>query len=162
MAEQLKQAQAMMRMVQRQMQKSLGQSGLIRTIADLPPSRPDLVAGYVGLKEVRASRKNGPGDKGAKAYQAFIRKVLLPRAERLMEDEMYQQAEADYRNLYRKGFRDAPVLYGVAKCSLGDFAFSATEGQKKEAEKLYMEATKKDWTFPAPCKALGELLMCAK
>jgi len=157
MAEQLKQVQAMMRMMQQQMQTSLGQSGLTRTIADTPPSRPALVAEYVGLKEVREALGSSHGQKGAKSYQAFIRKVLLPRAERLMEDEMYQQAEADFRNLYRKGFRDAPVLYGVAKCALGDFAFSASEGQKKEAEKLFIEATKKDRKYSAPWKALGEL-----
>jgi tetratricopeptide (TPR) repeat protein len=157
MAEQLKQIQAMMRMMQQRMQTSLGQSGLTRTIADTPPSRPDLVAGYEGLKEVRQALKGGHGKKGIEAYQGFIRKTLLPRAERLMADERYQQAEADYRNLYRKGFREAPVLYGVAKCALGDFAFSATEGQKKEAEKLYIEATQKDRNYPAPWKALGEL-----
>ncbi len=157
MAEQLKQIQAMMRMMQQQMQTSLGQSGLTRTIADTPPSRPALVAGYVGLNEVREALKGGQGEIGTKPFQAFIRKVLLPRAEGLMEDEKYQQAEADYRNLYRKGFRDAPVLYGVAKCALGDFAFAATEGQKKEAEKLYIEATKKDHKFAAPWKALAEL-----
>jgi predicted Zn-dependent protease len=157
MAEQLKQIQAMMRMMQQQMQTSLGQSGLTRTIADIPPSRPDLIDGYVGLKEVHEALRGGKGEKGAKPYQAFIRKILLPRAQRLMDDERYQQAEADYRNLYRKGFRDAPVLYGVAKSALGDFAFAATEGQKKEAEKLYIEATKKDRTYAAPWKALGEL-----
>jgi predicted Zn-dependent protease len=157
MAEQLKQIQAMMRMMQQQMQQSLGKSGLSRTIADTPPSRPDLVASYEGLKEVREALKGGHGKKGVEPYQAFIRKILLPRAERLMEDERYQQAEADYRNLYRKGFKEAPVLYGVAKCALGDFAFAATEGQKKEAEKLYIEATKKDRKYAAPWKALGEL-----
>ena len=157
MAEQLKQAQAMMRMFQKQMQKSLGQSGLARTIADTPPSRAELVSSYARLKEVRESLKNGKGDKGAKPYQSFIRKVLLPRAEISMEDALYQQAEADYRNLYRKGFRDAPILYGIAKSSLGDFAFSATERQKKEAEKLYLAATKKDRKYSDPWKALGEL-----
>ncbi len=157
MAEQLKQVQAMMRMAQQQMQKSLGQSGLTRTIADTPPSRPQLVAGYVDLKEVREALGGGRGEKGAEPYKSFIGKVLLPRAQRLMEDENYSQAEADYRNLYRKGFRDAPVLYGVAKCALGDFAFAASEGQKKEAEKLYVEATKKDRGYSAPWKALGEL-----
>jgi tetratricopeptide (TPR) repeat protein len=157
MAEQFKQIQAMMRMMQQQMRTSLGQSGLTRTIGDTPPSRPDLIAGYVGLKEVREALRGGQGNKGIEAYQAFIRKTLLPRARRLMEDERYQQAEADYRNLYRKGFRDAQVLYGVAKSALGDFAFTATEGQKKEAEKLYLEATEKDRTYAAPWKALGEL-----
>jgi len=157
MAEQLKQMQATMRMFQQQMRTSLGQSGLTRTIADTPPSRPALLDGYVGMKEVRESLKNGHGEKGVQTYQAFIRKVLLPRAKRLMEDEMYQQAEADYRNLYRKGFREAPILYGMAKCALGDFAFAASEGQKKEAEKLYREATQQDRKYPEPWKALGEL-----
>ena len=157
MAEQLRQMQATMRMFQQQMRTSLGQSGLTRTIADTPPSRPALLDGYVGLKEVRESLKNGHGEKGVETYQAFIRKVLLPRAKRLMEDEMYQQAEVDYRNLYRKGFREAPVLYGMAKCSLGDFAFAATEGEKREAEKLYLEATQKDRKYPDAWKALGEL-----
>jgi predicted Zn-dependent protease len=157
MAEQLRQMQAMMRMFQQQMRTSLGQSGLTRTIADTPPSRPALLDGYVGLEEVRESLNGGHGEQGVKDYQAFIRKVLMPRAKRLMEDEMYQQAETDYRNLYRKGFCEAPVLYGMAKCSLGDFAFAATEGQKKEAEKLYRQATQKDRKYPEPWKALGEL-----
>ncbi len=157
MAEQLRQMQAMMRLFQQQMRTSLGQSGLTRTIADTPPSRPALVDGYVNLTEVRESLNGGHGDQGVKDYQAFIRKILLPRAERLMEDEMYQQAETDYRNLYRKGFREAPVLYGLAKCALGDFAFAATEGQKKEAESLYREAAQKDRRYAAPWKALGAL-----
>ena len=158
MAEQLRQMQAMMRLFQQQMRTSLGQSGLTRTIADTPPSRPALVDGYVNLTEVRESLNGGHGEQGVKDYQAFIRKILLPRAERLMEDEMYQQAETDYRNLYRKGFREAPVLYGLAKCALGDFAFAATEGQKKEAESLYREAAQKDRRYAAPWKALGALI----
>jgi hypothetical protein len=155
MAEQFRQMQAMMHMFQQQMRTSLGQSGLTRTIADTPPSRPALLDGYVGLKEVRESSNGGHDAQGVEAYQAFIREVLLPRAKRLMEEEMYQQAETDYRNLYRKGFREAPVLYGLAKCSLGDFAFAATEGQKKEAEQLYREATQRDRSYPAPWKGLG-------
>jgi tetratricopeptide (TPR) repeat protein len=157
MAEQLKQMQAMMRMFQQQMRTSLGQSALTRTIADTPPSRPALLEGYVNLKEVREALNGGQGAQGVEAYQAFIRKILLPRAKGLMDDEMYQQAEVDYRNLYRKGFREAPVLYGLAKCSLGDFAFTATEGQKQEAEKLYREAIQKDAKYAASWKALGEL-----
>ena len=155
MAEQLRQMQAMMRLFQQQMRTALGQSGLTRTIADTPPSRPALVDGYVNLTEVREALNGGRGEQGVKDYQAFIRKILLPRAQHLMEDEMYQQAETDYRN--RKGFREAPVLYGLAKCSLGDFAFAATEGQKKEAEGLYREAAQKDRSYAAPWKALGAL-----
>jgi len=157
MAESFRQVEAMMRMFRKSTRTALGQSGLVRTLAGIPPSRPELVAGYVNLREVRESSGGRGGARGEQAYRAFIRDVLLPRAERAMEEENYAQAEMDYRNLYRKGFREAPVLYGLAKCSLGDFAFSASEAKKKEAERLYLEAARKDGGYAAPWKALGEL-----
>jgi tetratricopeptide (TPR) repeat protein len=45
----------------------------------------------------------------------------------------------------------------MAKCKLGDFAFGASEAEKKEAEKTYKEAALLDPAYAMPYKGLGEL-----
>ena len=53
--------------------------------------------------------------------------------------------------------RTAPIVYGVAKSKLGDFAFGASEAEKREAEKRYKEAASLDPSYALPYKGLGEL-----
>jgi tetratricopeptide (TPR) repeat protein len=154
MAEQMRQMQAMANMMQAQAGKALGKSGLTRTIGDIPPSRPELLGQYANLKEVRDA---GKGEKGEKPFRDFVAKILIPRAEKNLDDELYEEAGNDYRNLYRKGFNSPEVLYGLARSSLGDFAFSASEKEKREAEKLYQEAVRKRPKYADAWKALGEL-----
>lgn len=156
-ASQMRQSESMMRMMSSRMRQSLGASGLIQTISDAPPSRPDLIAEFVNLKEVRAAQGKGQGTKGVKQYQGFLKKIMLPRAEKALIDESYGEAEVYYRALYDKGLRSAPVIYGLAKSGIGDFAFSATEAQKRNTEKLYKEAAKADKKYAMPYKGLGEL-----
>jgi tetratricopeptide (TPR) repeat protein len=156
-AAQMRQSESMMRMMSSRMRQSLGASGLIQTISDAPPSRPELVAEFVNLKEVRAAQTKGKGKKGAKEYQEFLTKVMLPKAEKALTEESYGEAEVYYRALYDKGLRSAPVIYGLAKSGIGDFAFSATEAQKRNTEQLYKESAKADRKYAMPYKGLGEL-----
>ncbi len=156
-AAQMRQSESMMRMMSNRMRQSLGASGLIQTISDAPPSRPKLVAEFVNLKEVRAAQKKGKGKKGEKEYQGLLKNVMLPKAEKALIEESYGEAESYYRALYDKGLRSAPVIYGLAKSGIGDFAFSATEAQKRNAEKLYKEAAKADKKYAMPYRGLGEL-----
>ena len=90
--------------------------------------RPELLSQYANLKEVRDA---GQGEKGEKPFRDFVAKILIPRAEKNLDDELYDEAANDYRNLYRKGFNSPEVLYGLARSSLGDFAFSASEKEKR-------------------------------
>jgi tetratricopeptide (TPR) repeat protein len=74
-----------------------------------------------------------------------------------MEDENYEKAYINYKALWNKGLHAAPVAYGMAKCKLGDFAFGASEAEKKEAEKAYREAARLDPKYAMPYKGLAEL-----
>jgi tetratricopeptide (TPR) repeat protein len=74
-----------------------------------------------------------------------------------MENENYEKAYGIYKTLWDKGIHTAPLAYGLAKCSLGDFAFGASEAEKKEAEKIYKEAARLDPHYALPYKGLGEL-----
>lgn len=156
-AAQMRESESMMRMMRSRMQQSLGASGLVQTISDAPPSRSQLVADFVNLKEVREAQGKGVGRKGVNAYQRFLKNILLAKAEQALMEESYGEAEPYYRALYEKGLRDANVLYGLAKSGIGDFAFSATGAQIREAERLYMEAANKDKKYALPYRGLGEL-----
>ena len=66
-------------------------------------------------------------------------------------------AHKNFQILYNLGVRSAPVAYGMAKSTLGDFAFGASPGDLKAAEKLYREAARLDPTFAEPYRGLAEL-----
>ncbi|MFC1863901.1 hypothetical protein ACFL1Z_08125, partial [Thermodesulfobacteriota bacterium] len=124
---------------------------------DVPPTRAEFVLKMTNLKEVQEAEKEKKPSKGQKGYQAFLEKSLIPRAEKEMEDENYEKAYGSYKALWDKGIHTAPIAYGIAKCKLGDFAFGASEAEKKEAEKAYKEAARLDPKYAMPYKGLGEL-----
>ena len=156
-ADQLRQTQKLMQMNMSRMQQSLGASGLVQTRSDVPPTRAEFVSKMTNLKEVQEAEKKMQPAKGQNGYQAFLKTSLIPRAEKEMENENYEKAYGSYKALWEKGIHTAPVAYGMAKCSLGDFAFGASEPEKKEAEKLYKEAARLDPHYALPYKGLGEL-----
>jgi tetratricopeptide (TPR) repeat protein len=156
-ADQLRQTQKLMQMNMNRMQQSLGASGLVQTRSDVPPTRAEFVSKMTNLKEVREAEKKMQPTKGQKEYQAFLKTSLIPRAEKEMENENYEKAYVSYKALWEKGMHTAPLAYGMAKCSLGDFAFGASEAEKKDAEKLYKEAARLDPHYALPYKGLGEL-----
>ena len=156
-ADQLRQTQKLMQLNMNRMRQSLGTSGLVQTRSDVPPTRAEFVSKMTNLKEVKEAEKKKNPTKGQKQYQAFLEKSLIPRAEKEMENENYEKAYGSYKALWEKGIHTAPIAYGMAKCKLGDFAFGASEAEKKEAEKIYKEASLLDPSYAMPYKGLGEL-----
>lgn len=156
-AAQLRETESMMQVMRHRLRESLGASGLVQTISDIPPSRADLVADFTNLKEVRDVSGGKKGVKNAKKFQNFIEKALLAKAQKAFDNEDYDGAHAEYKVLYDKGIKTPQVVYGLAKSSMGDFAFGATEGEKKKAEKLYREAASMDKKYAEPYRGLGEL-----
>ena len=156
-AQQVQSMQALMDINMQRMRQSLGATGLVQTLSDAPPSRADFVQSLVRLKEVQAAARQHKQNKGQAPYRAFVRKTLLPRAEKALRDEDYDQARDLYQILYDKGERTAPVAYGLAKSMLGDFAFGASNAEKTKAEKRYREAIALDPGFALSYKGLGAL-----
>jgi len=156
-ASQLKATQSLMEMNMNRLRQQLGASGLVQTLSNAPPSRAGFVATLTKLEEVKAAEKASKKTKGEAAYRTFIQKALLPRAKRHLEEENFDQAYLNYRILYDRGIRTAPVAYGMAKSRLGDFAFGASKAELKEAEFAYREATRLDPSYAEPYKGLGEL-----
>jgi len=156
-ASQLREMQSLMEINMRRLRQSLGASGLVQTLSDAPPSRAKFVAKLTNLKEVKEAEKVHGRKKGKTEYMALLKRVIVPRAQKALEEQNYEQAYADYRTLYDKGVRSAPIAYGIAKSKLGDFAFGASEAEKREAEKRYKEAARLDPKYPLPYKGLGEL-----
>lgn len=156
-ASQMRATQSMMELSMHRLRQSLGASGLVQTLSDAPVSRARFVAKLTQLKEVRAAAKLHGSKKARLAYISLLRKVLLPRAEKALQEERYEQAYSDYRVLHDKGERSAPIAYGIAKSKLGDFAFGASPAEKREAERHYREAARLDTRYAMPYKGLGEL-----
>jgi predicted Zn-dependent protease len=156
-AQQMQAMQGLMEINMQRMRQSLGASGLVQTLSDAPPSRAGFVRTLVNLKEVQVAREQQKQVKGKAPYMAFVQKTLLPKAEKALLDEDYDQARVLYQTLYNKGVRTAPVAYGLAKGMLGDFAFGASNAEKTKAEKRYQEAIDLDPKFVLPYKGLGEL-----
>jgi hypothetical protein len=154
------QMQAMQGLMEIQMQRarqSLGASGLVQTLSDIPTSRARFVETLTDLKEIQAARQNHQASKRMKPYMTFVKKTLLPKAEKALSGEDYEQAGPLYQALYNKGIRTAPVAYGLAKSTLGDFAFGASNAEKTRAERQYREAIDLDSKFALSYKGLGEL-----
>ncbi len=156
-AGQMRSMQGLMDMNMNRLRQHLGASGLVQTLSSVPPSRSEFIAKLTGLAEVRAAEKSSKKIRGEKSYRAFVRQVLSPRADRALREERFEQAYLDYRILYDRGVRTAPVVYGLGKSKLGDFAFGASPAELKEAEARYKEAARLDPTYSLPHKGLGEL-----
>ena len=154
---QLRQTQSMMKVQMNRMSQSLGKSGLVQTRSDVPPTRAEFVNTLVNLKEVKAAQKQHKASKHRKPYINFIESSLLPRTQKMMNNEDYEKAYLAYKALWDKGVQTAPVAYGLAKCKLGDFAFGASESEKELSEKAYQDAIKLDSKFTPSYKGLGDL-----
>jgi predicted Zn-dependent protease len=157
LAEQLRLTQQMMRQSLQQAREAMGETSLIRTLGDASPGRDDFVASLTGMKEVRDAQAGHKGTKGDKEFRTFIQQSLLTQAQTALDEERYQEAANQFEVLYNKGVKEAPVLYGLAKSRIGDFAFAATAAQKREAERLYQEAATLDKRYALPYRGLGEL-----
>lgn len=157
MAQQMSQMQGMLEINMQRMRQSLGGSGLVQTLGIVPQARAEFVSKLTGMQEVREAAAAHGSDQVAAPYRAFMQKTLLPKAEKALAEANYDKAKNDYHLLYNAGIRTAAVHYGMAKSSMGDFAFGASEAEKRQAEKLYREAIRQDATFAPAYKGLGEL-----
>ena len=157
MAQQLSQMNTMMEMNMQRMRQSLGSSGLVQTLGVVPHARSEFVGKLTGMKEVREAAAAHGSDRAAAPYRAFISKTLMPKAEAALQDGRYDEAKRHYTLLYDAGIESAAVSYGLAKSSMGDFAFGASEAEKRKAEKLYRDAVKRQKGYGPAYRGLGEL-----
>ncbi len=156
-AEQMRNMQSLMTANMNRLRQQLGASGLVQTLSNAPPTRAQFVAKLTALKEVQEAKKTNGIKKERERYLQFVEQALLPRAQSALKEENYVQAYTEYRLLYDRGIRTATVTYGMAKSKLGDFAFGASDAEKAEAEKLYMETIRLDPLYAAPYKGLAQL-----
>jgi len=157
MAQQLSQMNAMMEMNMQRMRQSMGASGLVQTLGIVPQARAEFVGKLTGMQEVKEAAAAHGSDTAAAPYRAFMVKTLLPKAESALADARYEEAKRNYTLLHDAGVESAGVSYGLAKSSMGDFAFGASEAEKKKAEKLYRDAVKQQKGYGLAYKGLGEL-----
>jgi len=157
MAQQMSQMQTMLEMNMQRMRQALGGSGLVQTIGIVPQTRAEFVGKLTGMQEVREAVEAHGSDVAAAPYRAFIQKALQPQAEAALADARYKEASRDYQRLHDAGIRSAAIDYGLAKSSMGDFAFGASEAEKKKAESLYRDALRQDGKLGTAWKGLGEL-----
>jgi len=157
MAQQLSQMNTMMEMNMQRMRQSLGSSGLVQTLGVVPHARSEFVSKLTGMKEVREAAAEHGSDRAAAPYQAFIKKTLMPKAETALADGHYDEAKRHYARLHDAGIESAVVSYGLAKSSMGDFAFGASEAEKRKAESLYRGAVNRDKRYGPAYRGLGEL-----
>lgn len=138
--------------------RTLGTSGLVRTPRVSPVAQAELCREFTRLEEVRVAQADRVGEKGVSDYRDFLRRALLPRADRAFAEENYAKAREDYRNLYDKGIRTAASCHGLARSELGgDFAFGASNAKKEQAERLYKEAAQLDASYAPAHRSLAEL-----
>jgi tetratricopeptide (TPR) repeat protein len=156
-ASQIRTMENLMELNLQRLRQSLGATGLVQTLSEAPAARATFVSKLVKLKEVQEAQKAHGKKKAKQPYMSFISDALVPKAELALEEERYEQAYHDYKLIYGKGVRTAPIVYGLAKSKLGDFAFGASTAEKKEAERHYKEAIRLDKAYALPYKGLGEL-----
>jgi len=157
MAQQMNQMQSMLEINMQRMRQALGGSGLVQTIAIVPQARAEFVGKLTDMQEVREATAARGSDQASAPYRAFMQKTLMPKADAALAEAHYAEANSRYRQLYDAGIHTANVSYGLAKSSMGDFAFGASEAEKRKAEQLYHEANRQDSAFAPAWKGLGEL-----
>jgi len=157
MAQQLSQMNTMMEMNMQRMRQSLGGSGLVQTIGVVPQARAEFAARLTGMKEVKEATAAHGSDTAAAPYRAFMKKTLLPKAEAALSGAHYDEAKRHYTLLHDAGVESAGVSYGLAKSSMGEFAFGASEAEKGKAESFYRDALRQDRKYGPAWKGLGEL-----
>ncbi|MFH1985657.1 MAG: hypothetical protein ABIL58_27810 [Pseudomonadota bacterium] len=156
-AEQMRAMQGLMQANMARMQQQLGATGLVQTLSEAPESKAAFVSDLTRMKEVTDAQAAAGKDKAAAPYRAFLSATLAAKAESALADEEYEKARMLYKTLYDKGEKTAAVSYGMAKSQLGDFAFGASEAERRAAEKQYREALTIDKGYAPAYKGLGAL-----
>ena len=156
-AEQMRAMQGLMQANTARMQQQLGKTGLVQTLSEAPESKAAFTSDLTRMKEVTDAQAAAGKNTGAAPYRTFLSATLVPKAESALGDEDYEKARVLYKTLYDKGEKTAAVAYGMAKSQLGDFAFGASEAERRAAEKQYREALVIDPGYAPAYKGLGAL-----
>ena len=90
-------------------------------------------------------------------HKARIKARFYRNALNALNDNKFDDAHQQYQIMYDRGWRDAQVLYGLARSGIGDFGFAASPTKKQETEKLYKRAIKLNNSYAKPYLGLGIL-----
>ncbi len=156
MGRQLSQMTAMFQKQSEQMMQKTGlASGLAKTISVAPRGRAELMHSLLNMQEVREAAHGS--EKGEAAFRDFLSRTLLAKARLAMQEERYEEAARRYQAIHDSGIRLPEVSYGLARSRLGDFAFGASEADKRRSESLYREALAMNRNYAPAWKGLAEL-----
>lgn len=149
-----------MRSLMRGVEGPMGQiqaESLTRTINQLPPDRPALLAALAKSKDIASLKKGRKLIIGKELFSDAIGGYLLGDARQAFDEADWAKARALYQNAWDSGIQNAEVAYSLGQSHLGGFAFAASEREKEQAEEYLLKATELDQTMATPYKALGEL-----
>ncbi len=130
---------------------------LTRTISQLPPDRPKLLASLSRSKEIEKLKQGHKLTVGKESFNKAVSGFLLGDARRAYDEGDWRRARDLYQGAWDSGMQSAEVAYRLGQSQLGGMAFAATEREKELAEEYLLKATKLDKKMAEPYKALGEL-----
>lgn len=149
-----------MRSLLRGVSGPLGQiqaESLTRTISQLPPDRPKLLASLSRSKEIAKLKQGQKLSIGKESFNNAIGGFVLGDARKAYDEGDWRRARALYQGAWDSGMQSAEVAYRLGQSQLGGMAFAATEREKELAEEYLLKATRIDSKMADPYKALGEL-----
>lgn len=149
-----------MRSLMRGVEGPMGQiraESLTRTISQLPPDRPKLLASLSRSKEIEKLRQGRTLSTGKASFTKAVSGFILGDARKAYDGGDWRRARDLYQGAWDSGMQSAEVAYRLGQSQLGGMAFAATEREKELAEEYLLKATKLDRRMAEPYKALGEL-----
>jgi tetratricopeptide (TPR) repeat protein len=149
-----------MRSLMRGVAGPLGQiqaESLTRTISQLPPDRPKLLASLSRSKEIEKLKQGRKLTIGKASFNKAVGGFVLGDARKAYDEGDWRRARDLYQGAWDSGMQSAEVAYRLGQSQLGGMAFAATEREKELAEEYLLKATKLDKRMAEPYKALGEL-----
>jgi tetratricopeptide (TPR) repeat protein len=130
---------------------------LTRTINQLPPDRPKLLASLSHSTEIEKLKKGRKLVIGKASFTKAVSGFILGDARKAYDEGDWRRARNLYQGAWDAGLQSAEVAYRLGQSQLGGMAFAATEREKELAEKYLLKATRLDKKMAEPYKALGEL-----
>jgi len=130
---------------------------LTRTISQLPPDRPKLLASLSRSKEIEKLKAGRDLKVGKTSFNNAVSGFVLGDARKAYDEGDWRRARTLYQGAWDAGMQSAEVALRLGESQLGGMAFAATEREKELAEEYLLKATKLDPSMAGPYKALGEL-----
>jgi len=149
-----------MRSLMRGVEGPMGQiqaESLTRTISQLPPDRPKLLASLSRSKEIAKLKQGHKLTIGKESFNKAVSGYMLGDARKAADEGDWRRARDLYQGAWDSGMQTAEVAYRLGQSQLGGMAFAATEREKELAEKYLLKATQLDRKMAEPYKELGDL-----